>query len=335
MAATRRDALKLLAAATLAAPAAARAADLPSQVTLDWAYYNPGQPRPEGEGLARGRAEAVRHRRPLGAEPGLEQGARVPERRLASTSARPPVPPPCWPRSTATRSRRSRSTPSPSGPRWSPGPTPASPRSRTCKGKRIAVTSGTDPYIFLLRALDEHGLAQRRPARAAAARPGPAALERRRRRRLGRARPDDGRDRARAGLSLFFRDADANTYGVLNVREAFAGAAPGPRRARARRSTSAAGSGRWRTRPSSPNPGQGGEAQPEVAAQQLERTDFSNPRVEAAQRQPIIAAGKALQDGGVIKPDVDVAAPPTSCCTSFAAQLAAAPVIARTAAPSP
>src|SRR4051794_41969170 len=41
MAATRRDALKLLAAAMLAAPAAARAADLPSQITVDWAYYNP------------------------------------------------------------------------------------------------------------------------------------------------------------------------------------------------------------------------------------------------------------------------------------------------------
>ena len=26
------------------------------------------------------------------------------------------------------------------------------------KGKRIAVTKGTDPYIFLLRALDQHGL---------------------------------------------------------------------------------------------------------------------------------------------------------------------------------
>ena len=42
-----------------------------------------------------------------------------------------------------------------------PGPTPASPSVEDLKGKRIAVTKGTDPYIFLLRALAEHGLDRR------------------------------------------------------------------------------------------------------------------------------------------------------------------------------
>ena len=41
----------------------------------------PGQPRAEAGGLARGGAQAGRDRGPLGAEPGLEQGARVPQRR--------------------------------------------------------------------------------------------------------------------------------------------------------------------------------------------------------------------------------------------------------------
>ena len=67
------------------------------------------------------------------------------------------------------------------------------------KGKRIAVTKGTDPYIFLLRALEKHGLGagdvdlvllQHDQGRARV----------RRCRRLGRPRPDDGRCRALAGL---------------------------------------------------------------------------------------------------------------------------------------
>ena len=69
------------------------------------------------------------------------------------------------------------------------------------KGKRIAVTKGTDPYIFLLRALEKHGLgAGDVEPGPAAARPGPRRARARRRRRLGRPRPDDGRCRALAGL---------------------------------------------------------------------------------------------------------------------------------------
>ena len=69
-------------------------------------------------------------------------------------------------------------------------------------GKRVAVTRGTDPYIFLLRAL-----AAARPDReghragAAAARRWPRSPRGRPGRRLGRARPDDGADRAREGLA--------------------------------------------------------------------------------------------------------------------------------------
>ena len=56
------------------------------------------------------------------------------------------------------------------------------------KGKRVAVTKGTDPYIFLLRALSHaRPDRKRRQPGAAAARPGPAGAGAGRRRRLGRA----------------------------------------------------------------------------------------------------------------------------------------------------
>jgi sulfonate transport system substrate-binding protein len=43
-----------------------------------------------------------------------------------------------------------------------------------------------------------------------------------------------------------------------------------------------------------------------VEKQLRERTDLSNGRIGARQRETILAAGLALQQAGVIKPDVDV-----------------------------
>ena len=45
-----------------------------------------------------------------------------------------------------------------------------------------------------------------------------------------------------------------------------------------------------------------------VAAKQLERTAFVDPTPGAAERDTIVAAGKALQGAEIIKPDVDVTA---------------------------
>ena len=110
------------------------------------------------------------------------------------------------------------------------------------------------------------------------------------------------------GLPLFYRDADANTYGVLNVREAFAAEHPelvervlavyerGRQWALAnpdalaeiladRRQAARAGGGQAaRSAPSSSTRGPG-----------------------EAQRETIVAAGQALQGAGIIKADVDVA----------------------------
>ena len=89
------------------------------------------------------------------------------------------------------------------------------------KGKRIAVTKGTDPYIFLLRALDEHGLSASDVSLVLLQHDqGRLALER------GDVDAWAGLDPMMAdvelsrGFPLFYRNADANSYGVLNVREA-------------------------------------------------------------------------------------------------------------------
>ena len=58
----------------------ATAADLDT-VTLDWAYYNPVSLVLKKEGWLEEALEAGRDPGPVGAEPGLEQGARVPQRR--------------------------------------------------------------------------------------------------------------------------------------------------------------------------------------------------------------------------------------------------------------
>ena len=66
------------------------------------------------------------------------------------------------------------------------------------KGKRVAVTRGTDPHIFLVRALLGAGLTEKdiKPVLLQHA-DGKTALDPRRRRCLGRARSDDGAGRSR------------------------------------------------------------------------------------------------------------------------------------------
>ncbi len=91
------------------------------------------------------------------------------------------------------------------------------------KGKRVAVTRGTDPYIFLLRALDSVGLTESDIKVVLLQHPdGKNALVN------GDVDAWSGLDPYMAQVEvddtgeLFFRDPDENTYGVLNVREQFA-----------------------------------------------------------------------------------------------------------------
>src|SRR5258707_1557167 len=88
------------------------------------------------------------------------------------------------------------------------------------KGKRVAVTRGTDPHIFLVRALQSVGLADKDITPVLLQHPdGKTALIR------GDVDAWAGLDPMMAaaevedGAKLFYRNKEANTWGILNVRE--------------------------------------------------------------------------------------------------------------------
>lgn len=95
------------------------------------------------------------------------------------------------------------------------------------KGTKIAATKGTDPYFFLLRSLNEAGLTetdveiinlQHADGQAALARGDVdawAGLD-----------PIMATTEVKDGARLIYRNADFNSYGVLNAREAFLAESP-------------------------------------------------------------------------------------------------------------
>jgi sulfonate transport system substrate-binding protein len=177
------------------------------------------------------------------------------------------------------------------------------------KGQRIAVTRGTDPHIFLVRALADHGLStadvklvllQHADGRTALERgdvPAWAGLD-----------PLMAAAEVETGARLFYRKPQDNTYGVLNVREDFATANPDiVRRVLATYETAR----KWSAaHPAELNAALVAAAHlPEpVIARQLQRTDLSSGRIGATQAATIIAAGRALQAAGVLDNTVDIVA---------------------------
>lgn len=177
------------------------------------------------------------------------------------------------------------------------------------KGKRVAVTRGTDPHIFLIRALAEAGLEEADIQLVLLQHgDGKAALLR------GDVDAWAGLDPIMAGAEvadgavLFFRKPEWNTYGVLNTPESFA--AENPRivsrvlavyeKARLHAIANPAELAASLVAIAKlPDP---------VIARQLTRTDLSSGRIGAAQKETILGAGLALQAAGVVKSEVDVKA---------------------------
>jgi sulfonate transport system substrate-binding protein len=177
------------------------------------------------------------------------------------------------------------------------------------KGKRVAVTRGTDPYIFLLRALAGAGLGEKdiRPVLVQHA-DGRTALERGDVEAWAGLDPMMAETELEKGSVLFFRNADANTYGVLNVREAFAKAHPEIvlrvlRQYERGRKWALANPAELRDILA-----KAARLTAAVAAKQLERTDLSDPVPGEKPQAAILAAGVALQQSGVIEAKVDVKA---------------------------
>ena len=177
------------------------------------------------------------------------------------------------------------------------------------KGKRVAVTRGTDPDIFLIRALASVGLSEKDIRPVLLQHPD------------GRTALDRGDVDAWAGLDpmmaaaeiengdvLFYRDRSANTYGVLDVREGFAGEHPEIVHAVLDAYEEAR---RWALA----HPAEfkalivkATGLPPAVIDRQLdERTDIASSTIGDGQRGSILAAGLALQKVGVIPATTDVA----------------------------
>lgn len=178
------------------------------------------------------------------------------------------------------------------------------------KGKRIAATRGTDPHIFLIRALQEAGLSEKDITLVLLQHgDGKSALIR------GDVDAWAGLDPLTAsaeienGAILFHRNKEANSWGVLNVREAFAKDHPDA----VKRVLAVYEKAReWAI--AHPN-----ELKAQLVAatklpdavidrQLKERTDLSYSKIGQPQKDTILAAGLALQKAEVIKSDVNVQA---------------------------
>ena len=176
------------------------------------------------------------------------------------------------------------------------------------KGKRVAATRGTDPYIFLLRALDQAGLSEKDIELIPLQHPdGRAALEKGDVDAWAGLDPHMAKAELESGARLFYRNPDFNSYGVLNVRAEFAQQHP----ALVDRVLAAYEQARqWAVlHPAELKQTLATEAKlsEAVAARQLERTDFTNIAFGAPQVATITAAGDVLKKSGVIEPGTDVA----------------------------
>jgi sulfonate transport system substrate-binding protein len=176
------------------------------------------------------------------------------------------------------------------------------------KGKSVAVTRGTDPHIFLMRALADAGLTDKDVKFVLLQHPdGRLALTR------GDVDAWAGLDPMMAaaeledGAVLFFRKPEANTWGILNVREEFAQQNP---EIVARVLKVYERARRW----SLANPkeltkllAEAAKIPEKIAEKQLvERTELTHSAIGKPQADSILAAGLALQEAGVLPANVDI-----------------------------
>ena len=177
-------------------------------------------------------------------------------------------------------------------------------------GKRVAVTRGTDPHIFLVRALLGAGLSEKdiTPVLLQHA-DGKTALIRGDVDAWAGLDPMMAQAEIEDGAKLFYRKADANTWGILNVREQFLKDYPDIVRRvlatyeEARKYSLAHYDELKKTFMSVT------KLPENVVDKQLkERTELTHSRIGTPQRESILAAGLALQQAGVIDSKVDVKA---------------------------
>jgi sulfonate transport system substrate-binding protein len=178
------------------------------------------------------------------------------------------------------------------------------------KGKRVAVTRGTDPHIFLVRALLEAGLSEKDISEVLLQHAdGKTALIRGDVDAWAGLDPMMAQAEIEDGAKLFYRKPDANTWGILNVREQFLKDNPDiVRRVLAvyevaRKDSLSSYDELKKTFIAVTK-----LPEPVVDKQLKERTELTHSRIGAAQRESMLAAGLALQQAGVVDAKVDVKA---------------------------
>jgi sulfonate transport system substrate-binding protein len=177
------------------------------------------------------------------------------------------------------------------------------------KGKRVAVTRGTDPHIFLVRALQEAKLTEKDVKLVLLQHPdGRTALERGDVDAWAGLDPLMAAAEVESGAQLFYRNPGANTWGVLNVSESFAKDNPElvgrvlKAYEEARQYALANPAELKKTLVTYT------KLSDAVIERQLERTELTHSSIGQSQADTILAAGLALQQAGVIPAETDVRA---------------------------
>jgi len=285
----------------------ARAADKPSEIRIDWATYNPVSMVLKEKGLLEKEFAkdgiGVRWVQTLGSNKALEFlnagsidfGSTAGSAALVSKINRNPI------KSIYVYSR----------PEWTALVTRKDTsinKIEDLKGKRVAVTRGTDPHIFLVRALLSVGLSEKDISEVLLQHPdGKVALIRGDVDAWAGLDPMMAQAQSEDGARLFYRNKEANTYGILNSREEFLTSYPELTRRvlavyeRARKYCLANYDDEKRVfKEATKLP------DAVVDIQLKERTDLNFNRIGATQRDTILQAGLALQQAGVIPANVDV-----------------------------
>ncbi len=305
----KRGLSALTLAASLLVPATALAADKVTEIKIDWATYNPVSLALKENGLLEKEFEKdgikIQWVQSLGSNKALEFlnassldfGSTAGAAALIAKVNGNPI------KSIYVYSR----------PEWTAlvtRPETGITKVADLKGKRVAATRGTDPHIFLVRALQEAGLTEK-DVTVVILQHGDGKLA------LLRGDVD-----AWAGLDPLMASAESRTapscstatrkpttWGVLNVRESFAAENP---EIVSRVLATYEKARQW----SLDNPKElqkllvaATKLPDAVIEKQLgERTELSHSKIGQQQKDTILAAGLALQKAEVIKADVDVKA---------------------------
>jgi sulfonate transport system substrate-binding protein len=304
---TRRGFFGSAAGASLLPFGIARAADKPSEIRIDWATYNPVSMVLKQQGLLEKEFEkdgiGIRWVQSLGSNKALEFlnagsidfGSTAGSAALLARINNNPI------KSIYVFSR----------PEWTAlvtrKDTPIN-KIEDLKGKRVAVTRGTDPHIFLVRALLSVGLSEKDIQPVLLQHPdGKTALIRGDVDAWAGLDPMMAQAQVEDGARLFYRNKDANTWGILNSSEDFLKAYPELTKRvlgvyeQARKYCLAHYDDEKRVFMEVTK-----LPDAVVDIQLKERTELTFNKIGQPQRDSILEAGLALQKAGVIQPNVDV-----------------------------